>query len=379
MELLVGLRDYVLPFLVILSVVVFVHEMGHFQVARWNGVRIETFSIGFGPEIFGWTDRSGTRWKVGLMPLGGYVKMFGDADPASATVDTSVEMTPEEKATAFHYKKLWQRVAIVAAGPAANILFAIIVFTLMFATVGQPITPPVVGEVVAGGAAERGGLKAGDRIVGIDGTHIGQFSEIQHRVMLSDGSPMNLLIERDGGQISLSVAPKMSEITDNFGNVRRTPLLGIRVSGALQVMVRHGPVAALSAALTQTYEVAEGALVSVGQMIAGTRGSEDLGGPLRIAQFSGQAARSGIANFITFIAFLSVNLGLINLFPVPLLDGGHLVFYAAEAVLGRPLNERAQEFGLRIGLVLVLGLMLFATWNDLVHLKVFDYVGRLIQ
>ncbi|MBF0560433.1 MAG: RIP metalloprotease RseP [Alphaproteobacteria bacterium] len=379
MEFLVGLRDNVPPFLLVLTIVVFVHEMGHFLVARWNGVRIDTFSIGFGPELIGWTDRRGTRWKLSLMPLGGYVKMFGDADAASATADTTREMTSEERAVSFQHKRLLQRAAIVVAGPLANVIFAIVVFTVMFATIGEPIIPPVVGEVVAGSAADAGGVRAGDRIVQIDGHSISQFGDIQRLVLLSSGGVMTVAVDRGGKSYTLSVTPRMAQVTDNFGNVHRSPLLGIKVSGALQLMVRHGPWKALTAALKQTYDVGEGALVSMGQMIAGTRGADDLGGPLRIAQFSSQAARNGAANFITFVAFLSINLGLINIFPVPLLDGGHLLFYAIEGLRGRPLAERTQEFGLKVGMILVMSLMVFATWNDLIHMKVLDYLIRLVS
>lgn len=378
MDVLIGLRDYVLPFLLILSIVVFVHELGHFLVARWNGVRVDVFSIGFGPELFGFNDRRGTRWKVSAIPLGGYVKMFGDADATSATPDARV-LTPEEAAVAFQSKRVGQRVAIVAAGPLSNFLFAILVFAVVFMTVGQPTTPPVVGDVVKGSAAEAAGFQPGDRVVSIDGASVERFTDIQRVVQLSTGNTMSVVVQRGGSPVTLAVAPRISEIADNFGNARKVPLLGISVSRVEQVMVRHNPASAVAESVSQTYAVVEATLIAVGQMVAGTRNTDELGGPLRIAQFSSQAAQSGWLNFVMFVAVLSVNLGLINLFPIPMLDGGHLLFYSVEALRGRPLTERTQEFGLRIGIVLVMGLMVFATWNDLIQLRVWDFLVKLVS
>lgn len=377
MDYLVNFRDYVLYFLILLSVVVFVHEMGHFLVARFNGVRIEVFSIGFGHELFGFNDRNGTRWKLSLIPLGGYVKMFGDADASSATADDR-PMTPEEEAVSFHRKRLGQRAAIVVAGPLANFVFGILVFAAVFMTVGQPVTPAVVGQVTAGSAAEAAGIQAGDRVLSVNGTATPRFSDIQRLVQLSSGEPMDVLLSRQGGEARVTVTPRFTEVTDNFGNTRRIPLLGISVSHTETDMVRHGPVSALAESLRQTSNVVVGTFITVGQMIAGTRSTEDLGGPLRIAQVSGQAAKSGLSSWVIFGAFLSINLGLINLFPIPLLDGGHLLFYGFEAILRRPLTEQAQEIGMRIGLVLVLGLMIFSTWNDVVQLNIWNFFIKLI-
>ncbi|MBF0094493.1 MAG: RIP metalloprotease RseP [Alphaproteobacteria bacterium] len=381
MDYLANFRDYVLYFLIVLSVVVFVHEMGHFLVARFNGVRVDVFSIGFGHELFGFNDRRGTRWKFSLIPLGGYVKMFGDADASSARPDTSEDappMTEEERAVSYHHKRLGQRAAIIVAGPLSNFVFGILVFALMFMTVGQPVTPSVVGQVTPGSAAESAGVLSGDKILSIDGTATPRFSDVQRLVQLSSGAPLHVLLSRQGREVEVSVTPRFTEVTDNFGNVRRVPLLGISVSRAEEELVRHGPSSAVEEAFRQTYNVVSGTFVTVGQMIAGTRSTEDLGGPLRIAQVSGQAAKGGWESLVMFTAFLSINLGLINLFPIPLLDGGHLLFHAIEAVLRRPLTERAQEFGLRVGLVLVLGLMVFSTWNDLVQLKIWDFFISLI-
>jgi regulator of sigma E protease len=363
----------VVAFLFVLTVVVFVHELGHYLVARWNGVRVETFSIGFGPQLFGFDDRHGTRWKVAAVPLGGYVKFFGDADASSATTDGR-EMTPEERAVSFHHKNVWQRIAIVFAGPAANLVFAIAVFAAVYAAFGQLATPPVVSDVVPGSAAEEAGLQPGDRIVAVDGTEINRFEQLQHLVPLTNGASLTLTVNRDGDILSLEATPRIEEITDSLGQVRRQAVLGITASTSQEDLVRLGPLEAIGAAFSQAYGLVEATAVSVGQMVTGERGTEDLGGPIRIAQMSGQVAELGMVSLLLFMAFLSVNLGLINLLPIPVLDGGHLVFYLVEAVRGRPLGERTQEYGFRIGLAFIITLMVFVTWNDIVQ-QVNQFMG----
>ena len=362
----------ILAFLVVLTILVFVHELGHYLIARRNGVRVEIFSIGFGPEIFGWHDRAGTRWKLSAVPLGGYVKMFGDSDASSAMPASGLPfMTEEERRVSFHHKRLGQRAAIVAAGPAANFLFAIVLFTALFATVGQPFTPPDVGQVKPGSAAEQAGIKPGDLITRIDGSPIERFEQVQQIVRLNPGVPMTMTVKRDGSDFDLTVTPQLTEITDNFGSKHRIGLLGIGRSGGMEY-VRHSPPVAAWRAVAETWNLTTGTLQAVGQMIIGARTTDELGGPIRIAQMSGEVASVGLVALIGFMAILSVNLGLINLFPIPVLDGGHLLFYAAEAVRGRPLGQRAQEYGFRIGLALVLTLMVFATWNDIVRLPIFN-------
>ena len=349
-------------FLVVLTVLVFVHELGHYLVARRNGVRIEVFSIGFGPEIFGWFDRAGTRWKLSAIPLGGYVKMYGDADASSMPSGAVKMMTEDEKAVSFHHKRLGQRFAVVAAGPIANFLFAIVVLAGLFMTVGQQFTPPEVGQIEPNSAAERGGLKPGDTILKIDGNAVESFADIQREVYGNPGVPMQLVVQRDGNQETLSVTPQMTEMTDRFGNTYRVGLLGIRRSGV--DYIRRGPVSAVSRACGEIWNLSVGTLKASWQMIIGQRSTDELGWPLRIAQMSGEVAQGGIAALLYFMAVLSVNLGLINLFPIPVLDGGHLLFYVAEALRGKPLGQRAQEYGFRVGLVLVLMLMVFAFYND---------------
>jgi regulator of sigma E protease len=373
-----GVWYYVVIFLVILTVVVFVHELGHYLVARWNGVRVEVFSIGFGPEIWGRTARDGTRWRVGLLPLGGYVKMFGDADAASATADPT-PMSEEEKAVSFRHKRVGQRAAIVVAGPAANFIFAILGLMGMFMVLGQPVTQPVIGAVHPGTAAEAAGLKAGDRIAAINGRAVERFQDIQRIVRLEIEQDLSLSIRRGDQAFDVTARPRVIQRKGMFGDMEKVPVLGISADPASTTIVRHGPVSALGEALAETEGMVRATFVGIGQMIVGTRDTDELGGPIRIAKGAGEAAQLGLASVVFYTILLSLNLGLINLFPIPVLDGGHLMFYAAEAILGRPLGERAQEYGFRIGLFLVLALMVFATRNDLVSLPIWDMVKRLFS
>lgn len=377
MDFLTGAWSYLVPFLIVLTLLVFVHELGHYWVARRNGVRVEVFSIGFGPELFGWNDRAGTRWKFSAIPLGGYVKFFGDADAASTPGAELPEMTPEEKAVSFHHKRLGQRAAIVAAGPIANFLFAIVLYAALFIFVGQPFTPPDVGGVVPGSVAEQSGIQAGDRIIRISGEPIERFEDIQRIVQLNLDQPLAITVRRDGREVGLTATPAVTFETDRLGNRVRVARLGIRGGGI--EFVRHGPVDAAWRAVSETYTQSVSTLQALGQIIVGRRSSDELGGPIRIAQMSGEVAQGGITYLMAFMAILSINLGLINLFPVPLLDGGHLLFYAFEGLRGRPLGQRAQEYGFRVGMVLVFSLMIFATWNDLVHLRVVQFLVGLVS
>ncbi len=354
-QLVVG---YFVPFLLILSVVVFVHEFGHFWVARRNGVRVEVFSIGFGPELFGWTDRRGTRWKFALVPLGGYVKMLGEEETPGAA------RTPD----AFPAKRVGQRMAIVAAGPLANFLFAVLVFALLFLVYGKPYAPPVVGDVMPDSPAAAAGLLPGDRILAVNGETVDSFEDLQRIVRDAPGTPLVFTVRRDGRTLELTVVPELREVETPAGTVR-IGLVGVTSRG-LEYR-RLGPGSALVEAVAETGRMIAGTLQAVGQMIVGTRGTEELGGPLRIAQMSGEIARQGLVPVLWFAAILSLNLGLINLFPIPMLDGGHLLLYTIEAARGRPLSERSQEILFRIGLAMVVTLMLFATWNDLRQLELF--------
>ena len=367
--MLATLTQYLIPFLLVLTVVVFVHEFGHYWVARRNGVRVEVFSIGFGPELFGRNDRHGTRWKFSAIPLGGYVKMVGDADAASATVDLAHAADPES----FPSKNVWQRMAIVAAGPVANFLFAIVALAILFAAVGRPFTPPEVGAVQPDSPAAVAGLLPGDRIGAVDGQAIESFEQLQVVVFASEGRPLQLTVDRSGDVLELIVTPTVQGDVDRFGTRREVWRIGVSRPGV--EYRRSGPVLAMVEAVTETGRMIAGTLYALGEMVVGKRGTEELGGPLRIAQMSGQIAQDGFVPALWFTAVLSINLGLINLFPIPMLDGGHLVMYAIEAARGRPLNERSQAIAFRFGLAMVLSLMVFATWNDVVQ---FGWIERLL-
>lgn len=385
MELLAGiggfgesLWSYLIPFLFVLTIVVFFHELGHFSVARWFGVKVDVFSIGFGREIFGWNDRHGTRWKVSWIPLGGYVKFAGDENAASVPDREKLAAIPEEqKAGLFHFKPLHQRAAVVAAGPVANFILAVVIFASVFMLIGRPISTPIVGGVVAESPAEAAGFRAGDRIVSIDGSAIESFEEIQ-RYVSTGTSELTFGVERDGQMLQLAATPRINEITDNFGNVHRVPQLGIQHGGTSE-MVRSNPVVAVWQGMTQTAFIVERTFDYIGGMITGRESPDQLRGVIGIAQTSGQVATYGIVALLMLTGLLSVSIGLLNLFPVPLLDGGHLLYYAVEAVRGRPLGEEAQEYGFRIGLALVMTLMIFATWNDLSRLQVFSFLGGLFS
>ncbi len=363
------LWEYLAPFLVLLGVLVFVHEFGHYWAARRCGVRVEVFSVGFGRELCGWTDRAGTRWKIALVPLGGYVRMFGE-------VDGGRPLTPEERAVAFGDKSIGQRAFIVAAGPAANFLFAILVAAVMFMTYGQRHTSPVVTEVVEDSAAASAGLRAGDRFAELDGEKIARFEDLQRIVRLSPGRPLEAVVIRDGAEVGLTVVPAVTQQTDNLGNVHEFGMLGVR--GQATETVRYGPGEAVVAAVDYTWTMTATILAFVGEMIEGRRSTDELGGVLRIGHLAGEVAKIDFSAYLHFMALLSINLGLINLFPVPLLDGGHLVFYAIEAIRGRPLGQKAQEIGFRIGLGLVVALMLFVTWNDLVYFRVVAFLEHVV-
>ncbi len=363
MEILNVIWTYAIPFLVVLTILVFVHELGHYWIARRCGVRVEVFSIGFGPEIFGWTDKAGTRWKFSAIPLGGYVKMFGDADFSSMPSAEVARMTPEEQNEAFHRKTLGQRSWIVAGGPLANFIFAFFALGVLYGFYGERV--PIVGDptavewVAPGSPAEAAGLVTGDRILQIEDRRIEKFEDIVTVVQGAVGQPLEFLIQRGDEEVNLVVTPEMATDRD----VGRIGISNVRFE-----YNEVGPVDAVWMAGQETVRVTGLILTVVGEFISGARRSDELAGPLGIAQVSGQVAERGLDQVILWTAYLSINLGLLNLFPIPMLDGGHLLFYAIERVRGRPLGQRAQEYGFRIGLALVLALMLFATWNDILRL-----------
>lgn len=462
MEILAAIPQYGFWFLLLLTVLVFVHEYGHYIVARWCGVRVEVFSIGFGPELIGRYDKHGTRWKISAIPLGGYVKMYGQGANLLEG-EAGKAMSPEDRKVAFDYKSVWRRMAIVAAGPIANYLFAALIFTLIFAVHGKDISPPVVSAVRAGSPAAEGGLQPGDRIVTLNGDKVTDFGDVLEfvqlnldqaitlgierggvvetvhltpgvttekdalgndtrvgvlgiefpapvvggvskdsaaaaaglqpgdRILTLNGTPISdfqqltefvqrnldqeiaVGIERDGAEQTLRVTPGITTIKDARGNERRVGLLGVAAVKQSE-RVELGLIDSVVEGVGRVFDVTGKMLKGIWQMITGVRPASDIGGGLRIAYLSGEIAQISLWSLVYFAAMFSVNLGMVNLFPVPLLDGGHLTYYAIEAARGKPLGERVQEWGFRIGIAFVLGLMLFATWNDLVFL---DVIGKL--
>lgn len=453
-----NLWTYGVSFLAVLGLLVFVHEWGHYIIARLCGVRVEVFSIGFGKEIFGWTAKSGTRWKISLFPLGGYVKMFGDSDPASAghsdeiTSETGAvrHMTEAERSVAFFSKPVWKRAAVVFAGPGINYLFAIIVLSVLYMFVGRPITPPVVSGVEIGSAADKAMFRPHDVIKSINGQSIDSFDEVRRKAMLTLDEPIVFGVERDGQPMTISATPKKISEPDRFGFVHERGYLGlvgpangidmaqivavdgIKTDGDVKKVahlmkpkfgqdvvitttaqgagdesrimihppadmngdmgnpskefgkalflgmkpgdevIHYNPFAAIGVAVHETYSITVETFKAIGQMFVGTRSTKELGGIIRIGAMAGDMAERGYISLIVFTALLSINLGMINLFPIPMLDGGHLLFYGIEAVRGRPISEKAQEYAFRFGLVVLVTLMVFSNLNDVMQLFVFS-------
>lgn len=468
-QVLSFVQYYMLPFLIMLTVLVFVHEMGHYLVARWNGVKVEIFSIGFGPEIYGRTDKKGTRWSFSLIPLGGYVKFLGDMDPTSAPDNEGLkELSTDQSDQAFHKKRVGQRAAIVVAGPMANFIYTIVVMAALFIFVGQRVVPPVIGNLEVDGVAMEAGFQRGDRIVAINDRSVVSFQEVMQEILMSPEQPLDFVLNRDGREMEIVATPRAYDFVDDTGSTSKIGTMGLRAflpaivgdtmpgmaaeaagltagdriiaidnqpiegfdqlqaavlaskgrplsvaymrngerlqtvmtaqkdkrkmaNGEVQErwllgvriaqppLVKLGPVDAVLSAGRESVLMLDRTFEYLGQMIGGQRGTEELGGPIRIAQYSGQAAKSGLETLIYMSALLSLNLGFINLLPIPVLDGGHLLFYFFEAIRGRPLTERMQEYALRFGFFMVVSLMVFVTWNDLVNLQVVDMIAGLFS
>lgn len=356
-------------FLFLITVVVFFHELGHFAVARFFGVRVETFSIGFGRALYTWKDRKGTSWKISWIPLGGFVKFFGDADGSSKPDrEAAMRMSAVDRQVAFPFKPVWQRALIVVAGPVANFALALIILTGLFMAIGRVLTPASVTEVVPHSAAEAAGMRAGDVIVSIDGSSITSYEEIQQLISISAGIRLPITVKRGGHLLTLFATPRETEVTDPFKNKLRVGQLGIR-NVSPRIVVQLGPLAAMQAAIAEIGDVVSVSFRARDQLFKGS-GSQ-LSGPIGIAKLSGQVAAVSFLALIHLAALLSVSIGLVNLFPIPMLDGGHLLYYACEGVLGRPLSERIQDVGFRLGLAVVLGIFILATWNDLARLNLF--------
>jgi regulator of sigma E protease len=366
--LLIG---YILPFLVVISLIVFIHEMGHYLVGRWSGIKILAFSFGFGPELVGFTDKHGTRWKISAIPLGGYVRFYGDADASSAPDFEGLEsMAPEDRQRTFMGASLWKRAATVAAGPVANFILAIVILTGIFMTMGKYVSDPIVTKVNPGSAAEIAGVLPGDYLLALDGNVVETFDDVRRYVSVRPGVPVKLKVRRNGQPIEFQVVPKLTEIKDQFGNKMEIGIIGIltgKAEGNMRI-VTYSPAGAVVEAAKETWSIVTGTFDYIGNLITGRMKADQLGGPIRVAQASGQVATLGVVALLHLAAVLSVSIGLLNLMPVPVLDGGHLLFYAIEALRGKPLGEMAQGVAFRIGMALVLSLMVFATWNDITSL-----------
>ncbi len=378
MELLTGLFgniehvfSFVLPFLFVLTVIVFFHELGHFMVARWCGVAIETFSVGFGREIFGFTDRKGTRWKLSWIPLGGYVKFVGDENAASVpSRETLNEMNEDARAHSYYHKPVAQRSAVVAAGPIANFILAIVIFAALFVFVGRVALSPTVDVITPDSAAEKAGFQVNDVVVSIDGSTIETFSDMQNIVRTSADVKLSVVVRRGDELVTLEATPKLGEVQSPIGP-QEVGLLGIQRNTPPDLTLeKYDPLTALWKGTEKTWLVGTGTLKFIGGLIAGREKASNLGGPLRIAEISGRVFKiGGFTDLIHLAAVLSVTIGLINLFPIPMLDGGHLLYYGIEAVRGRPLSEKLQDLGFRVGLGLVVALMTFVIWLDITNVS----------
>ncbi len=363
---------YIVPFLFVLTIVVFFHELGHFLVARWTGVAVKTFSVGFGPELLGFTDRKGTRWKLSVVPLGGYVRFLGDENEASmSSKETLEQMDPAERARSFAGKGVAARAAIVAAGPIANFVLAILIFTAIFSIYGREVMTPRVDGVVAGSAAATAGFKPGDLVLSIDGSKVSNFTDLQRVVSASANDKLTVVVRRGDKDVTLTVVPQLKEVTDQFGNKQQIGVLGVsRSTTGAGVALQHFTVPQAGwEATKETYFFTSRTLSYLFSVVVGRESADQLGGPIRVAAVSAEVATLGIVALINLAAILSISIGLINLFPIPMLDGGHLLFFGLEAVRGKPLSERVQDIGFRIGFAAVLMLMIFATWNDIIHLS----------
>ncbi|MEP0520835.1 MAG: RIP metalloprotease RseP [Hyphomicrobiales bacterium] len=363
-----GFLSYALPALFVFTVVVFFHELGHYWVGRLCGVDIDAFSIGFGGELIGYTDKHGTRWKLCWVPLGGYVKFAGDENAASVPASEAVAAMPDDlRSRTLTGKSVGQRAAVVGAGPLASFLLAVVIFAGMFVAFGKPIIPAIVSEVVENSAAEEAGLSPGDKILAVDGDKIESFTDLQRVVTANADREIEILVDRSGSEVLLAATPKRQELTDRFGNTQRVGVLGIRQSADRDEIVikEFGLVSGTIEGVKETSFIVTRTLSYLAGVITGRESADQLGGPIRVVNMSSQVAAISFLALLNLTAVLSASIGLINLFPIPMLDGGHLAFYAAEAIRGKPLSEKAQEYGFKAGLAVILALFLFVNWNDI--------------
>ena len=357
------------PFLFVLTVVVFVHEMGHYLVGRWCGIGVKAFSIGFGPELLGFNDSHGTRWKLCAIPLGGYVKFVGDMSATSSQPGTEEldKLTEAERKVAFHTQPIWKRAATVVAGPLFNFLLTIAVFAVLFSAYGRPVLEPMVAAVTAGSPAEKAGILPGDRFVAVDGSKVETFADVQRLVSGRGGDAIVFTMLRDGKEVTVTATPEPMEQLDALGNKAKVAVIGVvnNTEVGQPRLITYTPIGAIGAAVEETGHVIQRTGQFLQRFVIGREDKCQLGGPIKIAKMSGQAAKLGFLWLVQLVAGLSVGIGILNLLPIPPLDGGHLLFYAIEAVFRRPVSERMMEMGYRAGLFLVLGFMGFVFWNDL--------------
>lgn len=369
MDFVFWLLSYVVPFLVVLTIIVFVHEMGHYLVARWNGIAIQTFSIGFGKELIGFTDKSGTRWRISAIPLGGYVRFVGDMNAASGGVDEDVvrSASPALQRRLFVNKNVWQRIAVVFAGPAANVLFTFFILYALLVGFGRYTISPVIDTVTAESVAAEAGLEPGDLIVSIDGYKVRGFEDLQRLVATAPERTVTIVLERDGEAQTVVLTPESSSTTDRFGNTHRVGMIGVGkdIDPSDVTVYRPGPVEAVGMTFEEIRFIVDRTAAFLGDFFVGRGDVEQLGGPVKVAQVSGQVASLGIVALINLMALLSLNIGIFNLLPIPMLDGGHLLYYGIEAARGRPLSQRVQEIGYRFGLAVVFTLTVFTLINDI--------------
>ena len=367
MEFILWLLSYVVPFLLVLTIIVFVHEMGHYLVARWNNIAVKTFSIGFGKELIGFTDKHGTRWKISAIPLGGYVQFLGDMNVASVPDKEAIAKYPKDLAPRlFANKNVWQRIAVVFAGPLANIIFTFLILYALLLGNGRYIVPATFDEVIEGGVAYEAGLKAGDEVLSVDGYKVLSFNDVQRLVSTSPSRPITMVIDRLGQEKTIVLTPEVTEITDRFGNNIKIGRIGVSRTIDPNEYVLYRP--SMGEAVGMTFEdmwfIIDRTVAFIGDFFVGRGDLEQLGGPVKIAKVSGEMATLGVIALINLMALLSLNIGIFNLLPIPLLDGGHLAYYLVEAVRGRPLSQAAQDIGFKIGALLIFSLMMFTIVND---------------
>lgn len=368
MDFIFWLLSYVIPFLAVLTIIVFVHEMGHYLVARWNGVAIQTFSVGFGPELFGFYDRRGTRWRLSAIPLGGYVRFVGDMNASSVPDEEFIAKAgPDLAPQLFVNKNVWQRIAVVAAGPLANIIFTFLILYALLLGYGRYTLPPVIDAVAPESVAASAGIVAGDRVISVDGFKVRGFEDFQRLVSTAPERTVTIVIDRNGQNSTIQLVPEAAQTTDRFGNPHRIGRIGVSkdVQQSDVQLYRPGPVEAVGMTFEEIRFIMDRTVAFLGDFFVGRGDIEQLGGPVKVAKVSGEVATLGIVALINLMALLSLNIGVFNLLPIPMLDGGHLVYYGIEAVRGRPLSQRVQEIGFRFGLALVFTLMAFTLVNDI--------------